>query len=69
MALQIISSSRFSISTDEYTSLRSHHYMNINVHSSTKFWNLGMIRIFGTLTAEKIVEMIESKLSEFNLSY
>lgn len=68
MAIQIECGSRFSVSMDEYSSIKNRRYMNLNVHSSTKFWNLGMIRIFGTLPAEKIVNMVENKLREFNLS-
>lgn len=68
MAMQIQGGSRFSISMDEYTSINNRRYFNLNVHSLTKLWNLGMIRIFGSLAAEKIVDMVEGKLSEFNLS-
>lgn len=34
-----------SLSFDERTSLRNRKYININVHGSTKFWNLGLARI------------------------
>ena len=34
---------RFSVSLDEYTSLSNRRYMNVNLHSREKFWNLEMI--------------------------
>ena len=33
-----------------------------------KFWNLGVTPITGSLSAEKIVDLVEYKLSDFNLS-
>lgn len=61
--------SRFSLSIDEYSSLRNKRYLNINVHADDrKFWNLGMVAVVGRLTAEKTVKAVEDKLAEFDLS-
>ena len=38
---EICSGSRFSVSLEEYTSVRNRRYLNINLHLSSKFWNLG----------------------------
>lgn len=59
---------RFSISLDEYTSLRNRRYVNINLHALGVFWNLGMVRIIGSLPADKTVELVEKKLSDFNVN-
>ncbi len=59
---------RFSISLDEYTSLRNRRYVNINLHALILFWNLGMVRIIGSLPAHKTVELVEKKLSDFSLN-
>ena len=41
--------------------------MNINVHIASKFWNLGMARIYGRMPAEKVVENLIEKLDEFKI--
>ena len=54
---------------DEYSSLRHKRYQNINAYQDKdKFWNLMMVAISGRMTAEKTVEEVENKLSEFSLS-
>ena len=59
---------RFSLSLDEYLSLKSKRYLNTNVNQDkVKFWNLGMVAISGCMTADKTVE-VENKLSEHSLS-
>jgi len=59
---------RFSLTFDEWTSNRNRRYMCVNVHANTQFWSLGMIRIHGSMPAEKCVELLEQKLSDFGLS-
>ena len=51
----------------KYASVRNQRYLNINLHLSTKFWNLGMTPITGPFSAEKIVGLVDNKLSDFNL--
>ena len=65
---EISSGSQFSVSLDEYTSVRNRRYLNINLHLSTKFWNLSITPVTGLLPGEKIVDLVENKLSDVNLS-
>ena len=67
IAIEISSGSQFPVLLDKYTSARNRHYLNINLHLFTKFWNLGMTSITGSLPAEKIVDLVKNKLSDFNL--
>lgn len=54
---------KFSITCDEWSSLRSRRYLNVNVHSHDFTWNLGLIRAHGHLPAEKVCnEVIISNL-------
>ena len=63
------SGTRFSLSLDECSSLRHKRYLNINVHEDRdKFWNLEILAISARMTAERTVEEVENKLSEFSLS-
>jgi hypothetical protein len=60
---------RFSLTFDEWTSTRNRRYMNVNVNAAGRqIWNLGMVRVIGTMPAEKCVQLLESKLSNFGLS-
>ena len=69
MKQSLDSGKRFSLTLDEYSSLKNKRYLNINVHQDKdKFWNLGMVAISGRMTSEKIVEEVENKLTEFDLS-
>ncbi|UYV81542.1 hypothetical protein LAZ67_20001485 [Cordylochernes scorpioides] len=43
----------FSLTLDEWTSIRSKRYLNINIHSRTKVWNLGLTRISGVFSSEQ----------------
>lgn len=50
-------------------SKRNRRYMNINVHAAGgEFWNLGMVRVYGSMPADKCVSLLEDILSEFDLS-
>ena len=60
---------RFSVTFDEWTSTRNRRYMNVNVHAEgPKYWNLGLIRVQGSMPAEKCVELLQKKLAEVGLS-
>ena len=66
---EIKNGKKFSVTLDEYSSLRNKRYLNVNVHSSNgKFWNLGMIGISGKMISEKVREYLELKLGEFGLN-
>lgn len=58
---------RFSLTMDEWTSVRNRRYMNVNVREGSSVWNLGLIRAFGSCPASKCLEILELKLSEFGL--
>ena len=60
--------SRFSLTVDEYTSLRNRRYMSINVHCGEQVWGLGVIRCLGSMTAERCVDLLKEKLAEFGLN-
>ncbi|CAG5034884.1 unnamed protein product [Parnassius apollo] len=59
---------RFTLTCDEWTSSMNKRYMNVNVHTflngNTMFWNLGLIRVFGSMPAESGEPVIESENEE-----
>lgn len=64
---------KFSISFNEWTSIRNRRYISLNLHSrhftgGNNFKNLGLIRVHGSLPAEKCGTEIKNKLNEFNVS-
>ena len=64
MQQSLKSGKRFSLSLDEYSSLRHKRYLNTNVHQDNdNFWNLGMVAISERMSAEKTVDEVENKLS------
>lgn len=59
---------RFSVTFDEWTSTRNRRYMNVNVHyGGSEFWNLGLVRVKGSMPAEKCVDLLTTKLNVFGL--
>ena len=60
---------RFSLTFDEWTSVRNRRYMIVNVHEDgPRFWSLGLIRVHGSMPAETCVDLIKKKLQEFGLN-
>lgn len=60
---------RFNISHDEWSSLRRRRYLNIIVHhKQTNIWNLGLIRVNGSMDAQTIVQKIEERLRLHGIS-
>ena len=57
----------FSLTLDEWTSLRNKRYLNINIHGIGYFWNLGLVRIHGSFSAEICYDIISPKLCEFGI--
>ena len=57
----------YSASLDEYTSLKNQRYMTINLHNGTTSISLGMVRVRGSLPAEKAVELFDERLAMFDL--
>lgn len=37
--------------------------MNINIHIPNKHWNLGLIRVYGSMTAGKCIEVLKTRLN------
>ena len=59
----------FSLSFDEWTSVRNRRYMVVNVHEfGGHFWCLGLIRVSGSMPAEKCVDLLKERLLQFGLS-
>ena len=42
--------------------------MNINVHIPNKRWNLGLIRVYGSMNAEKCIDALKTRLKEHNVN-
>ncbi|CAH2105485.1 unnamed protein product [Euphydryas editha] len=60
---------RFLVSLDEWTSGMNRRFLNVNVHtiinSQPTQWNIGLARIFGSMSSESCVQLLKEKLSEF----
>ena len=56
-----------SVTLDEYTSTRSRRYMNLNLHYDSDPVNLGMVRIKGSMPAERVENLVKARLHEFGL--
>ncbi|XP_013185171.1 uncharacterized protein LOC132903749 isoform X1 [Amyelois transitella] len=59
---------RYSVSLDEYTSIRNRRYMNVNLHSDKfkdNFKNLGLVRIVGSMPAITAYHYLKQHLKEF----
>ncbi|UYV75313.1 SLC9B2 [Cordylochernes scorpioides] len=59
----------FNLTLDEWTLIRSKRYLNINIHSRTKVWNLGLTRISGVFSSEQCKYVIGAKLLEFGIDF
>ncbi len=60
---------KFSISTDEYTSIRNRRNLTLNVHFSDHgFLTLGMVRVSGTVRSSAIYLVLKQKLHDFGIS-
>ncbi|GFY04636.1 BED-type domain-containing protein [Trichonephila clavipes] len=59
---------RCSLTLDKFTSLKNRRYSNINVHfNEGEIFNLGMLRISGSFSAENCVKAVETKLQELEI--
>jgi hypothetical protein len=60
---------RFSLTFDEWTSVRNRRYMCVNVHADgPKYWSLGLVRVWGSMPAEKCIELLRGRLAAFRLN-
>ena len=60
---------RFSLTFDEWSSIRNRRYLNVEVLTQTDFWNLGLVRVMGSCPAEKCIELVQQVLQNFDLNY
>ena len=58
---------RFSVTTDEYTSLKIMRHACVNIHLPGEFISLGMIQIKGTFSGEKAAEVLKERLQQFDI--
>ena len=59
---------RFSITLDEYTSLKNRRFLNIDIHQKNKHWNRGLTRVSGSFPAEKAAEIVSERMEKFGLN-
>ena len=61
--------SLLSLTLDEWTSFKNRRYLNVNVHySDGSYDNLGLIRIYGSCSAEVLKDLLQKKLSIFKIN-
>ena len=59
---------RFSLTTDEWTSIRNRRYCVVNIHlKGGRHFGVGMIRGKGKLGAHKIARIVKAKLVKFGI--
>ncbi|XP_050507488.1 uncharacterized protein LOC126885105 [Diabrotica virgifera virgifera] len=58
---------KFALTFDEWTSQKNHRYLNLNVHLKETHFNLGLIRIHGSCTAEHTISLVKDRLKIFGL--
>ena len=58
---------RFAVSFDEWTG-KNRRYLTLNVHTKdADFYNLGMVRVWVSQTAETILKLVTRRLQEFGV--
>lgn len=62
------SEKKFSIALDEWTSCSNKRYMNIIVNTNGKLFNIGLIRMKKSGTAENCIQYLDERLKEFEIS-
>ena len=58
---------RCSASFDEFTSKANRRFLTLNIFFKDAWFNLGIFRMKGSYPAERLLEMIDSRLKEFNI--
>lgn len=67
--IELSQGSRFCITFDEWTSSRNRRYMNLILHGkASKIWNLGLVRCKGSMSAERCLDLVITKIESYNLS-
>ena len=58
---------KLGISLDEYTSMNNNRYININLHLENIIYNLGLIRIHGSMPADVAVKIVTKVLEGYEI--
>jgi hypothetical protein len=59
---------RFSLTFDEWISVYNRRYLNISVCSDGGIlWNIGLVHVYGTMSAENYLKLLEKKIGEYGL--
>ena len=65
---KIVAGERYSVTTDEYTSTQNKRFSCVSLHPpSGRPIKIGMMRIHGSLPAEKAASDLKEKLNEYGL--
>lgn len=48
---------------------KNRRYLNVNVHHKERHFNLGLIRIHGSCTAEPCIDLVKNRLTSFGLDF
>ena len=59
---------RFSISLNESTSSLNRRYLNLNLHFKDGVQSLNMIKIKGSMATEKAIDLVRTRLAEYEVS-
>ena len=58
----------FSLTFDEWTANKNRRYLNVNSHIKNRFWNLGLVRVHGSLPAESCIKLLEERLELYGIN-
>ena len=59
---------RYSITFNEYTSLKNRRYLQINVYSvNGDITSLGLVRVLGRQDSESLKEIVRNRLQKFGI--
>ena len=65
---RILTGERYSVTTDEYTSVQNKRFSAVSLHPSTgRPIKIGMTRIYGSLPGKKAASDLNKKLEEYGL--
>lgn len=68
--VMITNREKFSLTLDEWTSVKMRKYLNINIHAHDGTWfNLGLVRISGRADAKTLQDLVRAHLSSFGISF
>ena len=59
---------RFSVSYDEWTSIRNRRFLAIIIHAADDQFHTGLGRIVGSCNSEQLIELLREHLVKFGLN-